>query len=477
VGADFRVLILDDERSIRFSLSEILGRKGYRVEAFGDPFEALGALEEFSPHVVVADYALPKMDGLEFMSKVRERAPHVVVIFMTAYGTEELAVEAMKRGAYDYFKKPFKNDAVLVSISKAREKLDLLKENRQLREQAFGSGSKKAFLGESPSVQEVFRMVDRIAGTDVTVLLQGESGTGKELVAGAIHRRSDRSGSPFIKLNCAAIPENLVESELFGHEAGAFTGAGVAKKGKFEAADGGTLFLDEIGDMSAAAQTKVLRALQEGEIEPVGSSTPRHVDVRILAATHQDLLGRVRSGEFREDLYYRLNVVNLRIPPLRERGDDIRLLLEHFNQVYAERFGQEPLAISDQDCRRFLEHPWPGNVRELENVVARGVLAGSLQDLPACLPGEESSEEDKVKIASERAEEKDAVEFGDLPYKEAKRLLLEGFERRYLSKMLERAGWNVAKAARLAGMHRKNFWEKVQKLGLQEFQDEKEGAL
>ena len=468
---DCRVLVLDDEESIRFSLSEILTRQGYRVEAHGDPFAALAALESFAPHVVVADYALPNMDGLEFMARVLRQSPDTVVIFMTAYGTEELAVEAMKAGAYDYFKKPFSNDAVLVSIAKAREKLELQAENRRLRDES-GEEARRTFIGTSPAITAVFDMVHRIAGTGVTVLLQGESGTGKELIASAIHRSSTRAARPFVKLNCAAIPEALVESELFGYEAGAFTGANRARDGKFQAADGGTLFLDEIGDMSASAQTKVLRVLQEGEVERVGSNKVRRVDVRIIAATHQDLEARVAAGEFREDLYYRLNVVNLLVPPLRKRGADVRLLLDHYARFYAEKFGVPAPVVTEEDYRRFEGFRWPGNVRELENTVARGVLLGSLASLPA--PGPARMTAASIPPPRPRSDE---VEDGtritelvaqELPYKEAKRRLLEDFERRYLLHVLTKSGWNVSKAARMGRLHRKNFWEKMQKHGLVE---------
>jgi two-component system response regulator HydG len=479
-------MILDDEESIRFSLSEILGRKGYRVEAHADPFRALEALPTFQPQIVVADYALPKMDGLEFMTKVLKKVPETVVIFMTAYGTEELAVEAMKLGAYDYFRKPFNNDAVLVSIGKARERLQLVEENRRLKEEAQGAGEGfKAFVGESPEIREIFAMVDRIADTGVTVLIQGESGTGKELVAGAIHRRSGRATRPFVRLNCAAIPESLIESELFGSAPGAFTGAGKGRAGKFEAADGGTLFLDEIGDMSPATQTKVLRVLQEGEVERIGSNQVRKVDVRIIAATHQDLEARVQRGDFREDLFYRLNVVNLRVPALRDRGGDLDLLIAHFQEHYAEKFEVEAPALDDAARARFADHRWPGNVRELENILARAVLLGSYDGLPPT-PREEGSAPATAMApvaeaapASAQPEEEGELSLEglisqDLPYKEAKRLLIEDFERRYLGRQLERTDGNVSKAARLSGMARKNFWTKMQRIGLGSSRGEEE---
>ena len=452
VSAQLRVLIVDDEVSLRYTLKEVLTQEGYTVEVAADGFEALAALEKFKPHVAILDYSMPKMNGLDVLKKLRQRKPELIVIMMTAYGTEEIAVEAMKAGAFDYFAKPFNNDEMLLRIAAAAGRLELEEENRQLKKRVSALRSEPVILWKSPAMAEINQMIEQIAETDVTVLINGESGTGKELVATSVHMRSLRAKAPFVKLNCAALPEPLIESELFGYDAGAFTGAVGNRKGKFEQAHGGTIFLDEIGDMTISTQTKVLRVLQEREFERLGGARTIQVDVRVIAATHQDLEAKIAEGEFREDLYYRLNVVKLKLPSLRDRLEDIELLANHFVHLYSERFGKEVRAIPPGILQRMLHYRWPGNVRELENSIARAVVLDSYDKLvPESAAGSSFSD-------------------GFLPpdlfnmhYKDAKNSLLEAFESKYLLGMLERADNNVSKAAKMAGMHRKNYWEKLQK--------------
>ena len=452
VAAQLRVLIVDDEVSLRYTLKEVLTQEGYTVEVAADGFEALAALEKFKPHVAILDYSMPKMNGLDVLKKLRQRKPELICIMMTAYGTEEIAVDAMKAGAFDYFAKPFNNDEMLLRIAAAAGRLELEEENRQLKKKVSALRSEPVILWKSPAMAEINQMIEQIAGTDVTVLINGESGTGKELVATSVHMRSLRAKAPFVKLNCAALPEPLIESELFGYDAGAFTGAVGNRKGKFEQAHGGTIFLDEIGDMTISTQTKVLRVLQEREFERLGGARTIQVDVRVIAATHQDLEAKIAEGEFREDLYYRLNVVKLKLPSLRDRLEDIELLANHFVNLYSERFGKEVRSIPPGILQRMLHYRWPGNVRELENSIARAVVLDSYDKL---VPESSSS--------SGLSDGFLPADLFNMHYKEAKNSLLEAFERKYLLGMLERADKNVSKAAKMAGMHRKNYWEKLQK--------------
>ena len=450
---EIRVLIVDDELSLRYTLKEVLLQEGYTVDLAENGISALSILDQFEPHLAIVDYSMPKMNGLDLLKKMKQRRPELIVIMMTAYGTEEIAVEAMKAGAHDYFAKPFNNDEMLIRLASAAERLELEEENRQLKKSVSALRSSPVLLWKSQAMAEVEKIIAQIAETDVTVLVSGESGTGKELVATSIHRRSNRSNSSFVKLNCAALPETLIESELFGYDIGAFTGAVGNRKGKFEQANGGTIFLDEIGDMTLATQTKVLRVLQEREFERLGGAKTIKVDVRIIAATHQDLEQKIAQGEFREDLYYRLNVVKLDLPPLRKRKEDIEILAKHFIDVYSQRFGKESPSLPKAVLDRMKICSWPGNVRELENSIARAVVLDSFEKL---LP-DESTNSDSVNDGAL------PTELFELPYKEAKAKLLESFERRYVIGMLDSAEQNVSKAAKMAGMHRKNFWEKLQK--------------
>jgi len=380
-----RILIADDEDSLRWVLEKGLRQVGYEVATAKDGESALRAFETEPYDLVFLDVRMPGMDGLTALAKLREIRPDAHVIVMTAHGTMETAIQAMQRGAYDYLAKPFDLDEVLLLTERALEAQRLTQEVARLRTGLMEVKEFSALIGRHPRMQEVYKAIGRIAGSDVTVFLRGESGTGKELVARAIHHYSRRSGRAFVAVSCAAIPATLLESEMFGHERGAFTDAKERRLGKFELAHGGTLYLDEIGDMPVELQTKLLRALQERTIERVGGQESIRVDVRVIAATNRDLETAMRQGEFREDLYYRLNVVTLNLPPLRERRRDVPLLVEHFLAKYAEELGEHGVAPEALD--RLVGHDWPGNVRELENVIQRAmVLAQNGVILPEHLP-------------------------------------------------------------------------------------------
>ena len=460
-----RVLIVDDDEALQYTFREVFSSQGYTVETTGDPYEALRLVPVFCPHICVLDYSMPKMSGLELLAKLREKHPEIVYIMITAYGSEDLAVKAMKAGAYDYFKKPFDNDEIILILEKARERLNLISENKAIQKRLV---EKVEIIGESARIKEIMGVVDQVAGTDVTVLIQGESGTGKELIANAIHSRSKRAAGPFIKLNCAALPETLIESELFGYEQGAFTGATARKKGRFELANGGTIFLDEIGDMTPSTQTKVLRVLQEREFERLGGGKVVNVDVRVIAATHQRLDQRIVDGSFREDLYYRLNVVNIKLPALRERIEDVGELAAHFLSEYASRFAKPVPVLSPALLEQMKQYAWPGNIRELENGIARAIVLDHLElIIPANATLTVPVGSAPVAIQPGVAPSPGALDAQllELPYKDAKHRVLEHFEKLYFDRMLERAGNNTTKAARLAGMHRKNFWQKLKRSG------------
>ena len=380
-----RILIADDEDSLRWVLDKGLRQAGYEITAVKDGESALRAFEAEPFDLVFLDVRMPGMDGLTALARLRELAPDAHVIVMTAHGTMETAIQAMQRGAYDYLAKPFDLDEAVLLAERALEARRLTQEVARLRTGLQEVKEFSALIGRHPRMQDLYKAIGRIAGSDVTVLIRGESGTGKELVARAIHHYSRRSGRAFVAVSCAAIPATLLESEMFGHERGAFTDAKERRLGKFELAQGGTLYLDEIGDMPVELQTKLLRALQERTIERVGGHESIRVDVRVIAATNRDLETAMREGTFREDLYYRLNVVTLNLPPLRERRRDVPLLVEHFLAKHAEELGDRGVAPDALD--RLVGYDWPGNVRELENVIQRAmVLAQNGVILPEHLP-------------------------------------------------------------------------------------------
>jgi DNA-binding NtrC family response regulator len=369
-----RLLVVDDEKNQRELLEGFLQKKGYDVQAAGGGEAALAWLKKNGCEVVLTDHKMPGMDGTTLLQAVKALNPEIAVVLMTAYGTVEKAVAAMKLGAYDYLTKPIDLDELLILLGRIEESLLLTREVRQLRQELQEKFSFEGVITQSPRMEEVLSLVARVAPSPSTVLIRGESGTGKGLLARIIHFHSGRSQGPFLTLNCAAIPENLLESELFGHEKGAFTGASALHQGKFEQAHGGTLFLDEIGDLSPALQAKVLRAVQDRAFERVGGSRTITVDVRLLSATHQDLEQLIREQRFREDLYYRLNVVSLFLPPLRDRKEDIPLLLDHFLKKFGKANRKEDLELSREARDQLLRYDYPGNIRELENLVERAVV-------------------------------------------------------------------------------------------------------
>jgi two-component system response regulator AtoC len=369
-----RILVVDDEENVRRSLAGTLSKKGFEIEQAQDGQEALEVYRQNSFDIVLCDMRMPKLDGMAFLREIGGSGAAAEVILMSAYGDIELAREAVRAGAADYFSKPYKTEEVLLRISIAEQRLKLRRENLLLKQEFIQQSSFENIIGQAESMQSMFRTVTKIAEFKSTVLITGESGTGKELLARAIHVRSPRKDQPFVAINCGAIPENLLESELFGYVRGAFTDAVRNKQGLFEEADGGTLFLDEIGELPLGLQVKLLRALQEDEIRRVGENKPRKVDVRILAATIRDLAEEVRAGQFREDLFYRLNVLSVKIPPLRERVEDIPLLVDHFLQRCNQKLKTQVSGVDPAAMKMLVEYDWPGNVRELENLVERAVI-------------------------------------------------------------------------------------------------------
>jgi two-component system response regulator AtoC len=382
-----RVLVVDDEENLRLVIRSFLKRSGYEVEAASSGEDALGLVESFGPDVILTDVRMPKMGGLDLLATLKAKGNEATVIVMSAYGNVDLAIEAMKAGAYDYVQKPFKSEELLLTLRKAEEREALRRENRALRQEIRKENLFEDILAKSPQMEAIFKTIGKIADYKTTALITGESGVGKELIARAVHRRSSRRGGPFVAVNCGAIPETLLESELFGYRRGAFTDAVMDKSGLFEQANHGTLLLDEIGELPLALQVKLLRVLQEESIRRLGDTKDVKVDVRILAATHRDLAAETQAGRFREDLYYRINVLPIVVPPLRERREDIPILIDHFLARNNARFGTNIRGFDTEARRLLLEYSWPGNVRELENTVERAmVLAESeaiqVDDLP-----------------------------------------------------------------------------------------------
>jgi len=378
-----RVLIVDDEANARAALGEILRDEGYATETAADGFKALGKLEEFSPDVILTDLKMPGLDGMAFMEKARAAVPGAVFVVMTAFGTIHGAVDAVKRGAENYLTKPLEPEAVTAVIERAMEKARLFHETRALRDRLRERNVAGHIVSADPKMEAILELVSQVGPSRASVLITGESGTGKELVAEALHAASPRAKQPFVRLHCAALAESLLESELFGHERGAFTGAVARREGRFKQADGGTLFLDEIGEIPPGTQVKLLRFLQERAFERVGGNETVRVDVRILAATHKDLRAEIKKGSFREDLFYRLNVVSVEIPPLRERRGDILPLVEFFLARYAEENGKQITGFTQAAATRLTAYGWPGNVRELENAVERAVVLCDAPEIDA----------------------------------------------------------------------------------------------
>ena len=432
-----RVLVVDDEENIRLVLQTLLRTHDYEVEVAENGARALAQIDRFAPDFVLADVRMPEMSGIELCAALRARGNDAAVIVMSAYGSVELALEAIKAGAYDYVSKPFKQDEVLLVLAKAEERESLRRENRALKAAAAQERELSELLGQSEAIQKVLRLIAKVAEYRTTVLIQGESGTGKELVARALHRRSGRAEKPFVAINCGAIPEALMESELFGHKRGAFTDAHSDKRGIFQEADGGTLFLDEIGELSPPLQVKLLRALQEGAVRPLGAAKDVSVDVRVVAATVRDLQREAAAGRFREDLFYRLNVLQIHVPPLRERQGDVPLLIDHFIARNNQRLGTRIKGIEPAARKLLLAHRWPGNVRELENLIERAVVLAEGELLTAAdIPAQLHDGTDPVSSV---------LTSGDLSIKRAAATIEESLIRR----ALEQTRGNRTAAARL----------------------------
>jgi DNA-binding NtrC family response regulator len=440
---------VDDDPAIVSVLTELLAKEGSQVTGCGTGGAAVAAGGEERIDVVLADIRLPDMDGLELLQAFQQASPESAVILMTAFGTVETAIQAIKAGAYDYVPKPFKLDEVRIAVERAMERKRLLEENRRYRQELRGKYRLENVVGASGPMLEVFKTVARVAPTRSTVLVQGESGTGKELIARTIHHNSDRAQGPFVTVDCGALPETLLESELFGHERGAFTGATGLKRGLFEVGRGGTCFLDEIGDISPAVQSRLLRVLQEHEIKRVGGTEPIKVDARVIAATNKDLEALVKAHRFREDLFYRLSVVTLSLPPLRERVDDIPLLADFFLRKCAKEAGKGVERIAPEAMALLCAHRWPGNVRELEHTIERAVV---LTQNPTVLPQDLPPE---IQAPA-----------GGRPSAEAPVLPLRELERRHLLFALERAGGNRKRAAEWLGITRRTLYRMAARHGI-----------
>ena len=448
------ILIIDDERNIRRTLDMILSGEGYQVFTCASAQAGLDTLQKERIHLVLLDIVMPEINGLDLLPKLLEVRPNLAVIMISGHGNVQNAVLAIKRGAYDLLEKPLDRDKVLLAISRALQTRELAAENRHLKQQIEG---RYEMVGQSPALTEIRDQIARVAPTNGRVLILGESGTGKELIARAVHKMSHRAKNSFVKVNCAAIPEELIESELFGSDRGAFTGAVKTRDGKFLQADGGTLFLDEIGDMSLSVQAKVLRALEQGEFERVGGAKTFRVDVRVIAATNKNLHAEVEQGKFREDLYFRLNVIPLTAPPLRERREDIPALAEHFLNAYAEENGFLPKALSAEARDLLLQYDWPGNIRELKNLVERlSIMVSGDTIYPEDLPTL-----DGMSIPRQPGS------FPDLGAGKTLRQVREAVERHYIAEALERHKGNVTRASNALGIERTNLHKKIKQYDLE----------
>lgn len=445
-----KVAIVDDDLEMGRVVKDLLVEEGYEAVCFSSAAEALVQFKKNLPDVLITDNKMKEIDGLMFLEKMQETYPEVITVMMTAFGSIDTAIKAMKAGAYDYIVKPFKNDELLFLIRRAMEKAKLKKDNTVLKRELNKSFNLESIIGKSPAMTAVFDLIKLVASASANVLVTGESGSGKEVVARALHNSGPRKSKPFVPLNCTAIPENLLESELFGHVKGSFTGAVSDKKGLFEEANNGTLFLDEIGDLSLNLQAKLLRVLQDKQIRPVGGSQLKQVDVRIISATHRDLAAMVKEGTFREDLYYRLNVVPLKVPSLRERTEDIPLLVENFINKFSAQNNSKVRGITPEAMALLMAHPWPGNVRELENVIERAMVLSRGEMI-----------EKSVILDSALREAKETVEqlYADRP-------TLEKLEERYIKLILAEVHGDKDEAAKVLGVSRRTLYRKEGAYGM-----------
>jgi DNA-binding NtrC family response regulator len=445
-----KILIVDDEKNMCQYLSIMLRKEGYEVKTAHSGKKALQEIRDGNFDVVLTDIKMEGMDGIELLRAVKEQHPTIPVIIMTAYATQKTAIEALNSGAYYYLIKRAKNEEIKMVIRSALDMHKVKTENVYLKKQLKKKEDFKEIIGKSEEIQAVFNLVNKVADTDSTILIGGESGTGKELIAKAIHYRSGRAGQPFVSINCGALPENLLESELFGHVKGSFTGAIRDKDGMFKVASGGTFFLDEVGETTLAIQVKLLRVLQEREIIPVGGTAPIKVDVRLIAATNSDLEKAVKEERFRADLYYRLNVIPVLIPPLRDRRDDIPLLVDHFLRLAGDRTGRRK-SISKVSMDLLCAYDWPGNVRELENVIERAVILQEGDEItPENLP---------VKVCNHLSERRRVV-------MDEAQMTLDELEKEYLVSVLEETGWQKKKASAILGINASTLYRKIQRYGL-----------
>ncbi len=452
------ILVADDDASIRSLLKQLLSDEGYSVVEATTGTEVVEKVKETNPDLVIMDVRMPELDGIEALSKLKMSSPKTSVLIMTAFGSSNNAIRAMELGAFDYITKPFELDKISHTVKRVIEYRDLTSEVQVLRDEISSLVQTERIVGNSPAMQEVYKTVGKVAKADATVLITGESGTGKELVAEALHYNSNRRSGPIVKVSCAALPETLLEAELFGHEKGSFTGAMTQRRGRFEMADKGTIFLDEIGEMSLPTQTKLLRVLQERKIERIGSSLPIKVDIRIICATNKDLQRQVEQQKFRDDLYYRLNVINIHMPPLRDRKEDIPALVEHFLAKHRYSATAQPAAISEEALKRLMEYDWPGNVRELENVVERAVVLSRGQIITSReLPfGEHDAGDHEEDGGDEVSVEKSF-------FKKS----VAQFEKDLIMKALRDANGNRSKAAEMLGIYRRLLYAKIKEYGLE----------
>ncbi len=455
------ILIVDDEKAARYGMRMALEKDGYDVMEASDSVSAFEKIKVENPPLVFLDVNMPQVSGIQILEEINRLSTPPMVVIVTAYGSERIAVDAMKKGAYDYVSKPFEIDELRLIAKKIFEKHSLQEENARLRLEINRLESMGEIVGKSRGVKEVFNRIEKAGPSDVTVLIQGESGSGKELVAKEIHKKSTRKDNPMVIMNCAALPETLIESELFGHEKGAFTGATERRLGKFELADRGTIFLDEVGDMSPNTQAKVLRILQEQSFERLGGTETLHVDVRLISATHKDLLHEIKEGRFREDLYYRLKVVEILLPPLRERREDIILLTERFIPFYAAKHKKSVKSISKEAAKIFMRYKWPGNVRQLQNEIESAIVMANSERL------EIDDFSDEIKNSDTNGTTFINIDYS-LSFRDAKKRAVELFERDFVSRKLKENKGNISQTAEDLGMHRQSLQQKIKELNMKQ---------
>lgn len=459
-----RILIVDDDPEMLRMLKKVMERKSdFKIDTAKSGFEAAEIMDNCCYEVVITDIKMPDIDGIELLEIIKKKDKSLSIIMMTGFGTVDLAVEAVKKGAYDFFEKPFDNERIVLSVKRAFEHTRLLRENfdlnRKIEEDQIGF---QGFIGNSPPLKKVCELIKQVADTDVTVLIRGESGTGKEVAARAIHELSSKSNKKMLTINCPALPENILESELFGYRKGAFTGATKDKKGLFISAHNSTILLDEIGDIPIPLQTKLLRVLQEGEVRPLGQNSNVKVDVRVIASTNQPLEEKIKTGEFREDLFYRLNVVSITMPPLRELSEDIGSIAKFFLEKYSQKYKKELLSFSREALNYIVTHHWPGNVRELQNVIKRAVVLvrNDLIELSDIQPAT------SLLTPSIESSGHNVKKFFHLPYKNAKDEIVKSFAVSYISHALETTSGNVTAAARKSGIERQALQRLIRRYGI-----------